>query len=443
VQPHRLWPPRRQGAAARPLLTQRIAWTERSAALSVVLTLLLVVAIAGRADAAGRRIWVARYDGPSSRRDVATAIAVSADGANVYVTGTSQGPSGSPPTQTTIAYSRGGRILWTAKRAGTRARPSIAVSPDGTRVFVASGTTMTAYAAGAGITRWSVNGTPGALVAVSPDGSLVFAAGMIDDCLAVRAYDTANGGALWTGSHCFSAVSYATAVAVSPDGSRVYLTGEDNSDSGGAYYTGTAAFETTAGNLAWFRGYGKCCSSAGNAIAASPDGSRVFVSAWDSTSWGRLAYRASDGKTLWQHTGGAGGIGIVVGPGGKRIFIGDRRYGVAAYDASTGTRVWHSRHEDPRRRDDSSTVGIAPNGRQVYVTGESKGGGTGFDFATVAYGGRGGSERWVERYNGPGNGDDGANGLSVSTDGRALYVVGASTGNGTALDYATVRYSTR
>ena len=49
-------------------------------------------------------------------------------------------------------------------------------------------------------------------------------------------------------------------------------------------------------------------------------------------------------------------------------------------------------------------------------------------------------EAWVRRYNGPGNGQDIATAMTVDASGN-VYVTGASSGSGTDLDYATIKYN--
>jgi len=49
-------------------------------------------------------------------------------------------------------------------------------------------------------------------------------------------------------------------------------------------------------------------------------------------------------------------------------------------------------------------------------------------------------EAWVRRYNGPGNGQDYATAMTIDASGN-VYVTGASSGSGTDLDYAMVKYN--
>lgn len=75
----------------------------------------------------------------------------------------------------------------------------------------------------------------------------------------------------------------------------------------------------------------------------------------------------------------------------------------------------------------------------VYVTGTSRGDGTGSDYVTVKYNSAGG-EQWVVRYDGPGNYNDEANALIIDTGGN-VYVTGSSSGYHTGYDFATIKYN--
>ncbi len=74
----------------------------------------------------------------------------------------------------------------------------------------------------------------------------------------------------------------------------------------------------------------------------------------------------------------------------------------------------------------------------VYVTGQSMGMGTDFDYVTIKYDADG-NQVWLDRYNGTGNGPDKPSAIAVDADGN-VYVTGASTGLGTGFDYLTIKY---
>src|SRR3989339_778431 len=88
-------------------------------------------------------------------------------------------------------------------------------------------------------------------------------------------------------------------------------------------------------------------------------------------------------------------------------------------------------------RANSVTVDVLGN---VYVTGQSVGDGTNYDYATVKYNSAG-IQQWAVRYNGPGNRIDKSNSIVVDDSGN-VYVTGSSRGNGTLDDYATIKYNT-
>ena len=82
-------------------------------------------------------------------------------------------------------------------------------------------------------------------------------------------------------------------------------------------------------------------------------------------------------------------------------------YATVAYDASTGTELWVTRYNGPGNGDDYAAyaLGMSPDGSAVFVTGYSRGSTSGFDYATVAYDATTGAELWASRYNGAADGD--------------------------------------
>jgi hypothetical protein len=125
-------------------------------------------------------------------------------------------------------------------------------------------------------------------------------------------------------------------------------------------------------------------------------------------------------------TGGSNGLGT------------DLDYATIHYD-SAGQQQWVARYNGPANGWDRAAAIARDSAGNVYVTGQSLGLGTDYDYATVKYDSAG-QQQWVARYNGPGNGEDDANAIAVDGSGN-VYVTGQSTGLGTGFDYATIKYN--
>src|SRR6266498_3613100 len=125
-------------------------------------------------------------------------------------------------------------------------------------------------------------------------------------------------------------------------------------------------------------------------------------------------------------TGGSHGLGT------------DLDYATIKYD-SAGGEQWVARYNGPGNGWDRAAAITRDSSGNVYVTGQSLGLGTNYDYATAKYGSAG-QELWVARYNGAGNGEDDANAMASDGSGN-VYVTGASLGSGTFDDYTTVKYN--
>ena len=102
------------------------------------------------------------------------------------------------------------------------------------------------------------------------------------------------------------------------------------------------------------------------------------------------------------------------------------------------TTEWVARYDGPDSYVDRPTAMTVDAAGYVYVTGRSHGSGTDQDYATVKYDPEG-SQVWAARYNGPGNDLDAATAVAVDDRGN-IYVTGNSDGGDSSLDYATVKY---
>ncbi len=112
---------------------------------------------------------------------------------------------------------------------------------------------------------------------------------------------------------------------------------------------------------------------------------------------------------------------------------------LSVFAADAPTEEWIEIYNGPGNGDDyAQAIAADPEGN-VYVTGYSDGNGTAYDYATVKYD-QDGNQLWAMTYDGPANGRDIAEAIAVSPNGN-VYVTGYSMGNGPGFDFVTIKYS--
>jgi hypothetical protein len=287
---------------------------------------------------------------------------------NVYITGESDGSTSAD--YATVKYAPNGNELWAARYDGPGNGHDDAVA-------IAVDSSSNVYVTGK-----------------SHDNDLYY------DYATIK-YDT-NGNELWLARYNGPANSNAVAYAIAVDTSgNVYVTG--NSVGSGTANDYTTVKYDTNGNELWTARYNGPGNSYDNARAIAVDSSgNVYV------------------------TGSSQGGGT--GPD----------YGTVKYDTN-GNELWAARYDGPGTADGALAIALDSSGN-VYVTGWSKGSSTEGDYATVKYNGTNGNELWAARYDGPANSWDYARAIAVDSSG--VYVTGDSDGGGTDEDYATIKYDT-
>lgn len=241
----------------------------------------------------GALLWTARVGANIAR------LAPSPDGKRVYGVGERQGDGAFVVTALRAAT---GEDLWTrslAPKGDTYVAEALATTPDGRLVFANAFGSRTdtiatvALRSGNGSTRWTAldRGGFGSDLAVDPSGLRVYvsgSAGNYESHYLTRAYDALGGHEIWSERWDGSAeateandVDRANALALSPDGRTVFVTGSVDRDSGcdepcpGAF--GTVAYAAASGKQRWSDVSAWGDHGGASTIGVTPDGARVLV----------------------------------------------------------------------------------------------------------------------------------------------------------------------
>jgi hypothetical protein len=300
----------------------------------------------------------------------------------------------------------------------------------------------------------AVHGADVALAAVvTPDGATVIVTGYSANTnpdffdYATVAYDTATGARKWLaryhGPNGPNANASAYAAVVTPDGAAVIVTGSSRNATGGFDYA-TVAYDTATGARKWVARYDG--GTAAKAIAVTPDGATVIVTGYTVT----IAYDATTGAQKWvAGFGGDFADAVVVTPDAATVIVtgnsasSSSNYETVAYDTATGVQKWVADYNGPGHgEDDARAAVVTPDSATVIVTGGSFGKSSSFDYATVAYDAATGVQRWVARYDGPAHAADIANAAAVTPDGTSVIVTGDSQDAESSNDWETVAYNT-
>ncbi len=226
-------------------------------------------------------------------------------------------------------------------------------------------------------------------VAVSVDGKNVYAASGIDNALTVFSRNASTGALTFVEVHKdgvgpIDGLWGAISVSVSPDDKHLYVAGvNDNAltvfsrNASTGALTFVEVLKNGVGTVAFIVGI--------NSVEVSSDGKHVYTAAANDSAVVVFSRNATDGKLTWveaqrDNLGGVDGLQSVrrltVSPDGKHVYasgIAEDKIAVFSRNATDGKLTWLEIQQDGTGSvdglDGAVGVTVSPDGKHVYVTG--------------------------------------------------------------------------
>lgn len=422
--------------------------------------------------------WQQRYTSSGSNVDKAEDMVMDAAG-NVYVTGIGIGTS-TTFDYVTIKYNAAGVQQWIAQYngpgGGLDEAHAIAIDTMG-NVYVTGwsyggSTTGYDYATvmynSAGIQQWAsrynntTNGTDEAWDITADYAGNVYVTGTSDgsgsNSAAVTVKYNSAGTQQWAKrfNGAGGDIDACFAIYVNPASGDSYVTGY-------TYQSAAADFDfitimyNAAGTQQWASQYDGPADNYDEARAITVDATgSVYVTGYTQTAtltnydYATVKYNAT-GAQQWARTyNGTGNdydrANAITLDATGNVYVTGRSVGAGAsaedivtirYD-NAGTQKWLSRYNGPGNGYDEGKALAVDAAGNTYVTGYSYSAASNNDYTTIKYD-TAGVQQWITKYNGTGNNSDQAMAVSVDNIGN-VFVSGASKGAGSNDDYETIKY---
>ena len=280
---------------------------------------------------------------------------------------------------------------------------ALALSPDGAHLYVAGSTdnavavfTRDATSGALTFVEAQKNGVAGveglaraSAVVVSPDGSYVYAAGQVDDAVVVFRRNALTGWLTFVevqrqGVNGVAGIAGPLGLAISPDGANLYVA------SGDTYAVGAFRRDTTTGRLRLVdveqegtRAFGL---SGIHSVVVSPDGAYVYaVGQADSAvaifrrskSSGALSFSDVVANGVDGVDGLSGALRAAISPDGTGLYVASTNdNAIAAFgrDVRSGTLTYLEKQKGGPAYDClafARAVTVSPDGKNVYAAGAS------------------------------------------------------------------------
>jgi hypothetical protein len=403
-----------------------------------------------------QQAWVAHYNnGITNGTNQAVKMALDSTG-NIYITGVSKNTN-SQLGYVTIKYAPNGNQLWASRYDSTTyptATPAAMVIDSNNNVIV-TGSALTIKYDPNGNQLWTVP-YAGTTLAVDMAGNS-YVAGFGTSFNTVKL--SPSGSYVWMTTYVDVGPTISQSVLVD-SANNVYVSGldswqweEDNN-----YY---AAVLTT---IKYGSNGSKIWQSSPEAndiqnysvqvVGAALDKANNIFLLWNLTEELSYPYMTSkystNGSVVWTalnptDDGFSQARGLALDNYGNVFVTGENAYdypntSYGSYKLNTnGGYVWTNLYPNVVTGSSVATSIAVDSANNSYVTGYSPGTNSLNDIVTIKYGPNGNQE-WLQRYNGPGNGNDAGNAIAVDNNGN-VYVAGYDTTTAAGTEMVLIKYS--
>jgi hypothetical protein len=397
-----------------------------------------------------QQAWVARYNnGITNGTNQAVTMALDTNG-NIYITGFSQNTNGNLG-YATIKYAPNGNQLWVARYDSTNypLAQATGLALDYQSNTVVTGSAVTVKYDSKGNQLWTLPYS-GAGVAVDSSNSVCIT-GVASNYTTMKF--TPAGSNLWTQTFTSAGPCGAQTINLGPS-DTIYVCGYE-------FYSympelhrvhATLIKYDSLGTQLWTANTGS--GPQGYAIVqdAKVDsaGNLYFVCNYDLGFGGFIQYAFSvSGVVLYPPSKPTSalydvGRGLVLDAASNIAVTGqvvssvNSSYGTYKINTN-GVYVWSNNFPNiPATTSMAKAIALDLQ-IQVCVTGYSPGTNSGNDIVTIKYDNNG-NQIWLQRYNGPGNGDDEGNAIAVDANGN-VYVAGYETTAAGGTEMVVIKYA--
>jgi hypothetical protein len=427
----------------------------RFIALRSLWVMMLFAISALPASAQIQQAWVAKYNnGITNGNHQASEIAIDSSG-NIYVLGVSQNAN-TNTGYVTIKYAPNGDQLWAARFDSTNnptASPT-GFALDSSNAVVVTGNAVTVKYDGRGNQLWV---TPYSGMAVMVDlGQNVYVTGISGNFTTMKL--NSAGSNVWSKTWTYQGLQNTSQAIAMDSSTNVYVAGLETESIPRTPYQNVGLLKYDLnGNQLWINSIDQVGPYGGpNVVGLVVAGDESVYTEFNfAAGLGNVSgYQTSkinpDGSSVWNDLNPTDNLisfasSLILDGFGNIIITG--KYAYSGFMSSYGTYkldtngnyLWTNLYPMNSSGQSTALAIAVDSGDNVYVTGDSTNAGATGDIATVKYSSNG-NQVWVERYDGPGHGNDAGNAIAVDNSGN-VYVAGYETETNGFTSMVLIKYS--